>query len=357
MRTNTLESARLAKALISWYQNNRRDLPWREDPVPYKVWLSEIILQQTRVEQGLPYFYRFIAQFPDVNALAAATEDEVLKLWQGLGYYSRARNLHKTAKIISEAYNGVFPSKYEQLIQLAGVGPYTAAAIASIAFNEAKAVVDGNVIRVISRIFGISDPVDEKITLQKIQGIASELISNQNPSEFNQAMMEFGALQCIPNNPNCEQCVLKSICIAHAHHLVNNLPYKSKKIKRKSRYLHFAIITDGHGVLLEKREQKDIWEGLYQFPLLEKHDPNPLEIAELLTYLNCEGTLININEVKKHVLTHQDIYACFYHFESDKITSSKFPMVSLSDLHTFALPRLIDRYLENYVIESGKKRH
>lgn len=357
MRTNTSETASIVQTLMAWYQDNKRDLPWREDPVPYKVWLSEIILQQTRVEQGLPYFHRFVDQFPDVIALAIAKEDDVLKLWQGLGYYSRARNLHKAAKIITQTLHGVFPNRYDELIKLPGVGSYTAAAIASIAFNESKAVVDGNVIRVITRLFGIVEPADDKSTLSKIQKISSELLLNQNPSDFNQAMMEFGALQCIPRNPDCSQCPLRASCIANATQMVENLPLKLKKIKRRNRHFHFAILTDGINILVDQRKQKDIWEGLYQFPVIEKSESILLNSEELLTLTNCKGNLLRVNEVKKHVLTHQDIYAHFYHFKSDNLSSSKFQLVSLSELHTFAWPRLIDRYIENYVIESGKKRH
>ncbi len=340
------ETHTIAIILSNWFSINQRDLPWRQTNNPYKIWLSEIILQQTRVAQGTPYYNAFTSRFPTIQDLADATQDEILKLWQGLGYYSRARNLHATSKQIMTEFNGVFPRSYDDIIKLKGVGPYTAAAIASIAYGEETAVVDGNVIRVISRVFGIADDTDLTLTKKHIQHISDDLIKGRKPSEHNQAIMEFGAIQCVPKNPDCDICPLSQRCFALKTNQVERLPYKVKKLKRRSRYFHFLIVSDGQNILLEKRGEQDIWAGLYQFPLVEtetKKTNSKIIEKSPVTKDNC--FLEKSITMKKHVLTHQDIYATFHHFQTNKLTDNKFQKVKLDEVHTFALPRLIDRYL------------
>lgn len=343
--------------LIHWYQEHRRDLPWRSYRDPYVIWLSEIILQQTRIEQGLPYFEQFLKHFPSVQDLAAADEDLVLKLWQGLGYYSRARNLHFTAEYITDELEGRFPKTYKELLKLKGVGKYTAAAIASIAYEERVAVVDGNVIRVIARLYGINKPVDDPKVKTRIEKIAQELLKAHQPSEFNQGMMEFGALHCTPRQAKCGSCPFATSCIALQANQVSELPFKQKKIKRRSRYLHFLVVTAGDKTLIDRRGNDDIWRGLFQFPLIESESDLELSDREIQKHLQTPGTnILRVNKVGKHVLSHQDLHARFYHLSTRELPLSTFRIADQSELHTFALPRLIDRYLENYRLTDGKKR-
>lgn len=356
MKLSPEQRKNISARLIAWYKENQRILPWRKDVSAYTTWLSEIILQQTRVEQGLPYFNRFAAAFPTVDDLAEASEDHVLKLWQGLGYYSRARNLHKAARVIVDEHNGRFPESYDEIIQLPGIGPYTAAAIASIAFGEEKAVVDGNVIRVISRLFGIMEAVDAPSTRKVIESLVAELIQNQDPSDFNQGIMEFGALQCTPKQASCPTCPLQHHCWAFAQGRVHEIPQKAKKVKRRSRYFHFLVVNGSNKILIEQRGEKDIWTGLYQFPMIETSVNRELTPSEILSETALQGKLKRVNAVGKHVLSHQDLFARFYHLEATPENGMRFQLVTVEELHTFALPRLIDRYLENYDISSGKKR-
>ncbi|HEY0091267.1 MAG TPA: A/G-specific adenine glycosylase, partial [Flavobacterium sp.] len=258
------------KLLIDWYLQNRRNLPWRDTTDPYLIWLSEIMLQQTRVAQGMPYYFKFAEAFPTVFDLARADEQQVLKLWQGLGYYSRARNLHKTAQYVAGNLGGIFPKNYAGLIKLTGVGEYTAAAIASFSYNEPVAVVDGNVFRVLSRFFDIETDIATPSAKKEFTSLASELMPKDQPALFNQAIMEFGALQCIPRNPDCYNCPLNSGCLAFKSRKVNVLPVKSKKAKAKDRFFNYLVYSDeNQRTLLEKRIGKGIWENLYEFPLIE----------------------------------------------------------------------------------------
>lgn len=259
-----------SNSLINWYLQNKRNLPWRETSNPYNIWLSEIILQQTRVTQGLPYYLKFIENFPTVHDLAKAEEETVLKLWQGLGYYSRARNLHTTAKYISFELGGNFPNNYTDLLQLKGVGEYTAAAIASISFNENIAVVDGNVFRVLARYFGIELDISQSKTKKEFQKVANDLLPKGKATVFNQAMMEFGARQCVPQNPDCENCVLNTSCFALQKNKIKELPIKTKKLKIKNRYLNYVVVKDkNEHFLIEQRTENGIWKNLYQFSLIE----------------------------------------------------------------------------------------
>ncbi len=339
-----------AHEIYTWFLDNKRDLPWRKTSDPYKIWISEIILQQTRVAQGINYYERFIENFPTVFDLANATEDHVLKLWQGLGYYSRARNLHYSAKYLVEKYKGIFPEDYKSILELKGIGKYTAAAIASIAFNIPSAAVDGNVQRVISRYFGIKSPVDSNKGIKEIQQIADSLIDSQNPGTHNQAFMEFGALICTPKSPNCKLCPVVQSCYAFHNKQIEELPVKTKKTTQSNRFFYFYLLEGYDYIILEKRNNNDIWKNLYQLPILEsKRELTDNEILRLASPIN-EKT-INIKSVSntvKHVLTHQKIFAKFIHFEQ-KIPfeiDSKFIQVNKKDIYKFAVPKLMERYFK-----------
>jgi A/G-specific adenine glycosylase len=348
----------ITPTLIHWYEANKRDLPWRFTHNPYNIWLSEIILQQTRVDQGMDYYYRFTKRFANIFDLARAGEEEVLKLWQGLGYYSRARNLHQTAKTIANTFNGVFPDSYEGLLQLKGIGPYTAAAIASISFGKAHPVLDGNVARVISRLFAITEPVNQTSGKNKIENILSSLIDITNPGTFNQAMMEFGALHCTPKNPRCVSCPLASICDAHAKGLIGSLPFKSKRVKVKKRFFNYFFIklqkSGQHHIYLHKRTGKDIWQGLYDFPMIESTDS--FSVDKLIQTKDWDSLfernnphIVSVSQNFKHQLTHRQIIARFYEMEITselKGTDDKYIVVHEENIHKYPLPRLIDRYLE-----------
>lgn len=307
-----------AHTLITWYNRNKRPLPWRETKDPHAIWLSEIILQQTRVNQGLPYYFDFISTYPTVQDLAAASPDEVLRHWQGLGYYSRARNMHQTAKYITEEYDGIFPDNYQDLLKLKGIGPYTAAAIASFAFKEKVAVVDGNVFRVLARVFGLAENIASPAGKKAFQLLADSLIPADEPDTYNQAIMEFGAIQCTPFMPDCLFCPLQNACYAFQHGLVQVLPHKIKNKSSRLRYFHYLVFKFESQYYLKKRGKNDIWEGLYDFYLLtaEEQAALPLEIIQQeLTSLNPLLSYSKITEplkTYKHTLTHQKITAKFY---------------------------------------------
>ncbi len=311
-----MRSGDFSKKIIDWYLTHQRDLPWRKGKSPYRIWLSEIILQQTRVAQGLPYYYRFIKEFPNVDALAKAPQQKVLRAWQGLGYYSRARNLHACAKKISNTRGGAFPNTYDDLIGLPGVGPYTAAAIASMAFDEPKALADGNVYRVLARIFGIENDIASSGGRQVFMSKANELIDQTRPGIFNQAVMEFGALCCTPKKPACDSCIFSTQCFARKHEMINNLPFKSKRPKIRQRYFNYFVFLSGKKIAMRKRTEKDIWNGLFDFYLYEGAKNRKLEqmakqskvLAGLLKGMKCESKA----KIIKHVLTHQTIYARFF---------------------------------------------
>ena len=275
-------NSHFSKKLILWYLDHKRDLPWRTTAIPYYIWLSEIILQQTRVEQGLPYYQAFVSVYPTVKKLANASEEEVLKLWQGLGYYSRARNLHTTANYVSNELSGIFPTSYKELIKLKGVGDYTASAIASICFNEATAVVDGNVYRALARYFGIATPINSSLGIKEFKNLAQQLIDVDKPGNHNQALMEFGARQCKPQNPNCEICIFNDSCIALQQKKISELPVKLKKTKVKNIYFNYIVlIFKNKKTLLQKRIGKGIWQNLYEFPLIETEKNFKLEELNL----------------------------------------------------------------------------
>jgi A/G-specific adenine glycosylase len=309
----------LAEKLVQWYQENKRDLPWRNTKNPYFIWLSEVILQQTRIKQGLPYYEKFIENYPTIQDLANAPENDVLRLWQGLGYYSRARNMHATAKIITENHNAQMPENYESLLKLKGIGKYTAAAIASFAFDENVAVLDGNVYRVLARFFGIeldiTTPKAEKEFRFLVQEIINQFAKNntQNSvSTLNQALMEFGALQCTPQSPKCIFCPLQENCQALAKGKIQDLPVKTKKIKVKERFLNYIIFECEQKLALKIRNEKDIWQGLYEFYLIEKDKIfEKTEIEEYFKDLTFK--IQHISQNYTHILTHQKLYITFFH--------------------------------------------
>lgn len=304
-----------SKKIVDWYLINPRDLPWRKTTDPYRIWLSEVILQQTRVAQGLPYYNEFIRKFPNVKKLAAASEDKVMRTWQGLGYYSRARNLHACAKMVTRQFKGKFPSTYKELLELPGIGMYTAAAISSIAFGQPEAVVDGNVFRVLARVFGIDSDISSSAGKKIFELKAKELLDVRKPGIYNQAVMEFGALQCTPKSPGCAECIFSTGCYAYTRQMQNLLPVKTNKIKVRTRYFTYIIIRKGSKVAMKKRTDKDIWSGLYDFYLIESKRPQSPErlIKSDVELQQIESELIveYKSDIYKHVLTHQHILARF----------------------------------------------
>lgn len=339
-----------SKGLIKWYLKNKRDLPWRRETDPYKIWLSEIILQQTQVAQGLNYYLKFTQTYPSIKQLAAAKEDEVLKLWQGLGYYSRARNLHLTAKLVTQQFNGRFPSNFQEIKALKGIGDYTAAAIASFAYNLPHAVVDGNVYRVLSRVFGIYTAIDSSQGKKEFQTLANELLDAKQAGLNNQAIMEFGSQKCKTQNPDCGDCIFASRCFAFSTNKVKELPYKAKKTKITDRYFNYFILIDKKGhVLINKRSGTDIWKGLYEFYLIES--PMAIEVNELLKDnklkpLLAKGfSLIHSSVRYKHILSHQHLYTCFYVISLSYVFKAKQKTSSINGLNKLAFPRLIEKFL------------
>ncbi len=347
-----------SKRLTAWYLENKRDLPWRKTRDPYNIWLSEIMLQQTRIEQGLPYYNKFIAAFPSIFDLAAAETEQVLKLWQGLGYYSRARNLHTTAKYVAEELNGIFPDTYSELKKLKGVGDYTASAIASICFDEPVAVVDGNVYRVLSRIFNIHTPINTTAGNKEFKVLAEKLLDRNDPATFNQAIMEFGALHCKPQNPACHICPFNNDCKALKDDLVTELPVKLKKAKIKKRYFNYLVFNyENEATFLEQRSGKGIWNGLYQFPLVESD--RPLKEKELITSddfqkkLNSEDFSISRFNEKPvvHKLSHQHLFTQFWLIH---IKEKSEESISFKNVQEYPVPVLIENFLNDFLPEDFK---
>ncbi|MDH5474409.1 MAG: A/G-specific adenine glycosylase [Cyclobacteriaceae bacterium] len=337
--------------LVNWYQENKRDLPWRKTINPYKIWLSEIILQQTRVIQGLPYYTSFITNFPTVNALANAPEEKILRLWQGLGYYSRAKNLHKCAKIVVDQFQEKFPTTYDSLLKLPGIGPYTAAAIASFCYHQPIAVVDGNVYRVLSRIGGITTDISSPQGVREFKALANVLIDHQNPDSYNQAIMEFGALQCIPKKPSCPICPLKNTCFAYLHQEQHTLPVKLKKTKIRNRFFYYLVITINNKIVMNARKGKDIWQGLYDFPVYESEKRVDIEKALTVLLKDVNSYVIdNISEEYKHILSHQHIYGRFIKIN---ITNNDLELnrqsFSIEEIIELPKPILINNYLNQYI--------
>ena len=341
-----------SKILNHWYSNNKRVLPWRQTKNPYNIWLSEIILQQTQIKQGLPYYESFLKKFPTVFDLAKAKESHVLKIWQGLGYYSRARNLHATAKYIVNELNGEFPNDYDGLLKLKGVGDYTASAIASICFNQPTAVVDGNVYRLLSRYFGIKTPINSSKGIKEFKQLAQELIDYNNPADYNQAIMEFGAVQCKPQNPNCEVCPLLNSCVAFKKKSIGKLPVKIKAAKVSKKYFNYLVfVSKDNKTVLEKRNGKGIWQNLYQFPLIEtekvmdfKEFETLLKKHHLLKDIDFELSLFNENTIV-HKLSHQHLYTKFWVLIINNIMAEGIPV---NDIYNYPVPILIENFIKDF---------
>jgi A/G-specific adenine glycosylase len=351
---NNLE--RTSHILISWYNDHKRELPWRNINDPYRIWISEIILQQTRVAQGYDYFLRFLKQFPDIKSLASASEDEVLKCWQGLGYYSRARNLHAAAMQIMTLHEGKFPKNHPQILSLKGIGEYTAAAIASFAFNLPYAVVDGNVYRFLARYFGIDTPIDSTAGKKQFAQLASELLDKKHPDIHNQAIMEFGALQCVPTSPVCSQCPLEVSCMALSNNTVSLFPVKEKKTKVQHRYFHYFMIIQEETTYINKRTGKDVWQNLYEFPLFES--PQPMNTAQLFqtdfftTLTEDKPFSIEYQSPEiKHVLSHQIIHASFYILKFDRSPDflSRFIPVTHDELLLYPISKLTEKFVKKII--------
>lgn len=353
--------------LLAWYQPSDRPLPWKGIKNAYFIWLSEIILQQTRVEQGLPYYLRFTEQYPTITDLAQAPEDDVLKLWEGLGYYSRARNLHAAAKMVVDDHGGIFPTTYASIRSLKGVGEYTAAAIASFAYGLPHAVVDGNVYRVLSRFFGIATPIDVTAGKKLFRALADELLDEGDPARYNQAIMDFGATHCTPKQPRCGACGHRPHCRAYQEQRIAELPVKSKKLKKRPRYFYYWVITDGSRVVLRKREEGDVWAGLYDFPLTELEAwveglfvqdtllKTPFWQEQLAPHT---AQIQHISEAYNQVLSHQKIKALFIQVQVDPgffEENSTLLTVERKKIKTFAFPKLVGRYVEATLSDQGGK--
>ncbi|MEI7421361.1 MAG: A/G-specific adenine glycosylase [Prolixibacteraceae bacterium] len=339
------------KVLTAWYNANKRELPWRGTADPYKIWVSEVILQQTRVQQGMEYYHNFLLAFPDVKSLAGAPEEEVLKVWQGLGYYSRARNMHHAARTILNNYGGTFPMDYASIRNLKGIGDYTAAAIASIAFNLPYAVVDGNVFRVLSRLFGLSTPIDSPSGKKEFYALAQEMLDTSRPGDFNQALMEFGAIQCIPGQPDCESCPLSPQCYACLNQDISSFPVKTNRVKQRERHLNYLCINWNDKLLLEKRGERDIWRNLYQFPLIEttlaKSPEEVINSAEWRVIVgNRRITLNSVSEVRTHILTHQRLMIRYFllTMNGEELPDGTIA-VSKSEIEKFAVPKPVEQFL------------
>ena len=344
-------SMKFSNTLIYWYLQKNRELPWRKTKNPYTVWLSEIMLQQTRVAQGMVYYQKFTEEFPTIFDLAKADESKVLKMWQGLGYYSRARNLHFTAKQVAEDLNGEFPSTYKELLKLKGIGDYTASAIASICFNEPNAVVDGNVYRVLSRYFGIKTPINSSAGIKEFKALAQSLLDTTQSGTYNQAIMDFGALHCKPQNPLCETCPLADSCVALEKKTIKELPVKEKKIKVRNRYFNFLVVkTDDEKTILSERKGKGIWQGLYQFPLIESTkniDKNELMTSEEFIDLFPNETTLALFNKKEivHKLSHQHLHTQFWIVETKSSTKAD---IKWSEIEKYPVPVVIANFLASY---------
>jgi A/G-specific adenine glycosylase len=343
------------EVISQWYVLNKRDLPWRNTSDPYVIWLSEIILQQTRVEQGLPYFNRFLTAYPTISDFANASETEILNLWQGLGYYSRGRNMLYTAREVQAVHGGIFPDDYATLLKLKGIGEYTAAAISSFAAGARQAVLDGNVFRVLSRYFGMDVPINSPLGKKEFARLAEELIADQPPALYNQAIMEFGALQCKPKSPDCQSCPLRLNCHAYTHNLVNRLPVKLRAADKKIRHLNYFLCSDADRLLVRRRTQSDIWQHLYDFPMLEsatEQVPGSSGFIESVQNKFGNGVVITPLTKMKHLLTHQIIYVQFFaldNYITNFNSNADCIWVSRADLDALPQPKVISNFLTGYL--------
>ena len=351
------------EALIKWYEENKRALPWRDTNDPYRIWVSEIILQQTRVDQGLSYYFNFLEEFPDITALANASLDKVLRVWQGLGYYSRARHIHEAARDICDNHRSLFPFSYSELVKLKGIGDYSASAIASIAFNEPCPVIDGNVMRVIARYAGIDQPVNAVSTRKRMKEILGGLIDKKQPGTFNQAIMELGALVCLPRNPRCGECPLAGNCYAHKNSMTVSLPVKQKARPKMVHFYHYFIFLqkkDGEWFTwLNKRTNNGIWKNLYDFPLIETSvEISQNDILQSVGFqtLIRDSVLIHpprLVETVRHILTHRDLRVSFRVVETDDLHAPGYLKIAFNDWHNYPVPRLIENILKKLMNEPG----
>ncbi len=338
--------------ILKWYSENKRELPWRNTKDAYKIWISEIMLQQTKVDSVMGYYQRFLDHFPTVNHLADADEKSVLRLWQGLGYYSRARNLHHAAKTIQQEYNGVFPNNYKAILALKGIGTYTAAAISAFAYNLPYAVLDGNVFRVLSRYYGIDTPIDTNKGKQLFQQVATDTMETATPEIYNQAIIEFGALQCTPKQPKCDTCPVNINCVALKEDTIFQLPVKEKKLKIKNRYFYYIIIRDDNGIVLNQRTQKDIWQNMYEYPLIETNkvtDLNKITSSKAWTDLfnGTKTTITKQNDIMVHKLTHQNIHITFIEVEIEDSLKQPLQFISYDEVNNYPLPKPIETHLKS----------
>jgi A/G-specific adenine glycosylase len=342
----------LAHSILDWYHTAKRDLPWRNTDDPYAIWLSEVILQQTRVDQGLPYYQKFIENFPNVCDLASASEDEVLRLWQGLGYYSRARNLHKCAKIVKEEYKGKFPNQYSKLIKLPGIGKYTASAIASISGGESTPVIDGNVYRVVTRYYALEDDISNSKTYSKILEVLDKIIPETDPGEFNQAIMELGATVCMPRNPSCNECPWRLGCVARETSQIERFPIKTKKTKVRKRVFNYLVIENAGKLQLRKRGVTDIWRGLYDFPVIESEEALPVSELKrkLPEEIRKESVAMESSPTYQHILSHQKISATFHLIQSGKKIDDSAQWFTREEIEKLPKPVLIEKYLNDHSI-------
>lgn len=342
------------RSLKQWHlKKNKRQMPWKGEKDPYKIWLSEVILQQTRVEQGWAYYERFILNYPTVHHLAQAADNEVFKLWEGLGYYNRCRNLLSTARTVSKELNGNFPTTKEGLLSLKGIGNYTSAAIGSFAFGLPLAVVDGNVYRILARVFGIDEPIDQNKGKVLFEQLADALLDKKDPASHNQAMMDFGATVCTPKNPSCGTCPFATKCVAFQKSLQSKLPVKAKKIIAKDRYLYYLMVDYQSERLVRKRGDGDIWKDLHEFILVEKDEPADERSIKNNAFWSAQQ-IFSTQQIQQlsdqliHQLTHQKIHSRILHVKIDKkINLEGYQWMTIAELHKIAFPRLITRYLEN----------
>jgi len=346
---------KISNILQKWYKLNKRILPWRETSNPYYIWISEVILQQTRVQQGMEYYLNFIREYPDINTLASADKNNVLKLWEGLGYYNRALNLLEAANYIKNNHNGQLPDNYDDLIKIKGIGKYTAAAISSIAFNKSVPVVDGNVIRLLSRFYGIYENMKSSAGINSIYKLAGNIIDPKNPGNHNQSLMEFGALVCTPKNPGCKDCVLNKKCFAFQNQATLALPVNKKNITIRNRYFNYLVILSDSQIVIKQRKEKDIWKDLYDFPLIETNRKFSLEeLIENKLWKSIKN-IVNTNEVtirdfKPHILSHQLIHATFFILQlkgSIDLQDNNFMKINISSIKNYPVPRLIDKFINS----------
>jgi len=338
----------LTTQLIEWYTINKRDLPWRKTLDPYKIWVSEIILQQTQIKTGIKYYQNFIKKFPNIQSLSEAKDIDVLKIWQGLGYYRRALNMLETAKKINTTYNKGFPSHYNELIQLKGIGEYTAAAISSICFNEKRAVLDGNVYRVLSRVYNISDPINANNSKKKFQKIANKLISHSQPGIYNQAIMDFGSIHCKQHNPKCNTCPIQKKCQSFELNLVNRRPIKTIKKKYKIRYFNYFVVEKDNYIMIQQRNNNDIWRQLYELPLLES--PHPLDREALVSnkfFKQFQSRNVSYHYKTQHLLSHQKLIISFWKINTTKIEfDNLFKKIKLSEIREYPFPKPLKKYFD-----------